>query len=103
MAALFQFVQAGLDEREAPSQEGTIQWEFADAEPWHLVVANGSTRVEPGHVERPTVTIRCRYEDWADVVGGRENPFHLAARGRIRPKGDFRWMWRARRMFPRPA
>ena len=27
---------------------GTIQWDFADAEPWHLVVANGDTRFEPG-------------------------------------------------------
>jgi hypothetical protein len=103
MSALFKFVEHSLDKRHAPPEPGTIQWDFADAEPWHLVVANGSTRIEPGSVEQPTVTIRCRYEDWADVVGGRENPIHLAARGRIRPKGDFRWLWRARKMFPRQA
>jgi putative sterol carrier protein len=101
MQALFTFVQASMDKRRAPVEEGTIQWDFADAEPWHLVVANGSTRVEPGRAERPRVTIKCRYEDWADVVGGRANPIQLAARGRLRPKGDFRWLWRARAMFPR--
>jgi Ribonucleotide reductase, small chain/SCP-2 sterol transfer family len=101
MAALFDMLRASLDERMAPSEPGTIQWDFADAEPWHLVVANGDTRVEPGRAASPTVTLRCRYEDWADVFAGREHPLRLAARRRLRPSGDFRWLWRARRMFPR--
>jgi putative sterol carrier protein len=101
MASLFEFVRTGLDKSEAPDEPGTIQWEFADAEPWYLVVANGSSRAAAGRAEHPTVTISCRYEDWVDVVGGRQDPIRLAARGRLRPKGDFRWLWRARRMFPR--
>jgi putative sterol carrier protein len=101
MAALFEMVRGGLDGREAPTRTGTIQWEFPDADPWHLVVANGDTRVAPGRVEQPTVTVRCRYEDWADVAGGRANGMKLAARGRIRLHGDLRWLWSARRMFPR--
>jgi hypothetical protein len=101
MTALFEMVRGGLDGREAPARPGTIQWEFPDAEPWHLVVANGDTHVAPGRAERPTVTIRCRYEDWADLAGGRQNGLKLAARGRLRPHGDLRWLWSARRMFPR--
>ena len=46
------------------------------------------------------MTIECRYEDWADLLGGREHPLKLAALRRLRPKGDLRWLWRARRMFP---
>ena len=46
------------------------------------------------------MTIQCRYEDWADVLGGREHPLKLAALRRLRPKGDLRWLWRARQMFP---
>ena len=34
-----------------PGEPGTIQWDFADADPWHLVVANGDTRVQPGRAE----------------------------------------------------
>jgi len=64
-------------------------------------VANGETRVGPGALDSPTVTIACRYEDWTDVVGGRENGLKLAALRRLRPSGDLRWLWRARRMFPR--
>ncbi|HEX3278814.1 MAG TPA: ribonucleotide-diphosphate reductase subunit beta [Thermoleophilaceae bacterium] len=100
MAALFAMLRGGLDHREAPTQPGTIQWDFPDAEPWHLVVANGDTRVAPGRVDAPTVTIECRYEDWTDLLGGREHPLKLAALRRLRPKGDLRWLWRARKMFP---
>jgi hypothetical protein len=100
MAALFDLLGASLDHSKAPQEPGTIQWDFADAEPWHLVVANGDTRVEPGRADRPTVTLRCRFEDWADVFAGREHPLRLAATRRLRTSGDFRWLWRARRMFP---
>jgi hypothetical protein len=101
MAALFELLGASIEPRNAPDEPGTIQWDFADAEPWHLVVANGDTRFEPGRVEAPTVTLRCRYEDWADVFAKREHPLRLAATRRLRPSGDMRWLWRARRMFPR--
>jgi ribonucleotide reductase beta subunit family protein with ferritin-like domain len=100
MEALFQMLVGGLDRDGAPRVPGTIQWDFADADPWHLVVANGDTRVAPGRAEAPTVTIESRYEDWVDLVGGREHPLKLAALRRLRPKGDLRWLWQARRMFP---
>jgi hypothetical protein len=47
------------------------------------------------------VTFRCRWEDWADLIGGRENGLKLAATRRLRPQGDLRWLWSARKMFPR--
>jgi ribonucleotide reductase beta subunit family protein with ferritin-like domain len=100
MAAVFQMIRGGLDEREAPGEPGTIQWEFSDADPWHLVVDNGSTHAAPGLAERPRVTIECRYEDWTDLLAGRVNGLKLAATRRLRPRGDLRWLWSARRMFP---
>ena len=86
MAAVFQMLRGGLDERQAPGEPGTIQWEFIDADPWHLVVANGSTHAAPGLAERPRVTIECRYEDWTDLLGGRVNGLKLAATRRLRPQ-----------------
>ena len=53
MDAIFQMLRGGLDHRRAPGEPGTIQWDFADADPWHLVVANGDTRVAPGRVDVP--------------------------------------------------
>jgi hypothetical protein len=101
MDALFQLVRGGLDHRAAPPQPGTIQWDFPDADPWHLVVSNGDTQVAPGRAPNPRVTIQVRYDDWADLIGGRVSGPALAARGRLRPRGDLRWLWKARRMFPR--
>jgi len=101
MAALFETLGASIDSDKAPAEPGTIQWDFSDAEPWHLVVANGDTRFEPGRVASPTVTLECSYEDWADVFAKREHPLRLAVTRRLRPRGDLRWLWRARRMFPR--
>ena len=101
MAALFGLFGASIDSSKAPPEPGTILWDFPDAEPWHLVVANGDTRFERGRPASPTVTLKCRYEDWADVFGSRVHPLRLAATRRLRPSGDMRWLWRARRMFPR--
>jgi hypothetical protein len=101
MEALFKMSIGGMDDRAAPPEGGSIQWDFPDAEPWHMVIANGDTRDEHGRLEQPTLTLRCRYEDWTDLVAGRTDGVRLAARGRIRPRGDLRWLWRARRMVPR--
>ena len=100
MAALFNVVARGLDLEQAPSEPGTIQWDFHDADPWHILVANGQTRAEQGRAGDPTVTLTCRYEDWAGIVAGRADPRLLTLRGRLRPRGDLRWLWRARAMFP---
>lgn len=101
MGALFRMLRGGLDHKQAPRDPGTIQWDFPDAEPWHLVVANGDTRVEPGRAPNPRVTIEVSYDDWADVIGGRVSGPTLVLRRRMRPKGDLRWLWTARRMFPK--
>ena len=55
------------------------EWEFPDAQPWHLQVSNGDTRVAPGLAPSPTVTLRCSFEDWADLIGGRQDGLRLAA------------------------
>jgi hypothetical protein len=99
MSALFRLVSQGLDLSKAPSP-ATLQWDFADADPWHVRIDNGASAAAPGRAERPTVTIKARYEDFVDTVAGRKDPKRLMLRGRIRPRGNLRWLWRAREMFP---
>jgi len=77
-----------------------IQWEFTDHEPWHLVVDNGTTRAARGVAESPRVRFQVSFEDWVDVVAGRTDPRRLALRGRFRPRGDLRWLFKSRKMFP---
>ena len=99
MGVLFQVVAAALQADRA-SEPGTIQWDFPDAEPWHVVVANGNTRAERGTADAPRVRLRTSFEDFVDVIAGREDPKRLVARRRLRPSGDLRWLWRSRGMFP---
>jgi hypothetical protein len=101
MDTLFESVAAGFDSSEAPNGGGVLQWEFSDAEPWHVVVSNGATRHVRGRVESPTVTFRSRFEDFVDTVAGRQDPRRLLATRRLRLKGNYLWLWRARDMFPR--
>ena len=41
MAMLFDRMRRAVDHRTAPAGPFTVQWEFADAEPWHVRVDNG--------------------------------------------------------------
>ncbi|CAN5574418.1 hypothetical protein BH20ACT19_BH20ACT19_10590 [soil metagenome] len=99
MRLLFETVATGLDSA-AAAEPGVIQWELTDAEPWHIEVANGSTQARPGRVEDARLSVRTRFEDLVDLVAGRTDPRRLVATGRLRPRGDLRWAWRSRAMFP---
>jgi putative sterol carrier protein len=77
----------------------TYQWRFTDAEPWHLVIDNGSTRAEPGEAPNPTVTLEA---SWADFVSSSRpdfNPVKMILTRRIRPRGNLREIARMRRVF----
>ena len=54
MALLFDTVRRGVDFRTAPAGPLTVQWDFPDADPWHLRLDNGSTAVTPGASRRRT-------------------------------------------------
>ena len=66
----------------------TIEWDFADSEPWHLVLDNGGSRAVQGRAAHPDLTLRCRFDDWADVMAGRQHPRRLMLRGRLRTRGN---------------
>jgi hypothetical protein len=102
MALLFDTVRRGVDPRTAPEGPMVLQWEFPDAEPWHLRLDNGSTAAAPGRAPEPDVELRCAYEDWVDVMAGRLDPKRAVALRRLRLKGSPRALWRARGVFGSP-
>jgi hypothetical protein len=99
MALLFDTVRRGVDHRAAPDRPVTLQWEFDDAEPWHLRVDGADAAVAPGLVAAADVTYRGRYEDFVDLVAGRLRPRRALATGRLRPRGSPRALWQVRRLF----
>jgi ribonucleotide reductase beta subunit family protein with ferritin-like domain len=99
MALLFDSVRRAVDPRTAPEGPLTLQWEFPDAEPWHLRLANGSTAAAPGRAPDPDVELRVAFDDWVDVIAGRLDPKRAVATRRLRLKGSPRALWRARGVF----
>ena len=56
-------------------------------------------RRPPGRAPQVDVELRCRYEDWVDIVAGRLDPRRALATGRLRPHGSPRALWAARGLF----
>jgi putative sterol carrier protein len=99
MAMLFDSVRRAVDGRRAPAGAFTIQWEFPDAEPWHVRLDGGAARAGAGRARDIDVELRCGYEDWVDVVAGRLDPRRAVLTGRIRPHGRPAALWRFRGLF----
>jgi len=102
MALLFDSVRRAVDPRTAPDVPMTLQWEFPDAEPWHLRLDNGSTAAAAGRAPAPDVELRVGFDDFVDVIAGRLDPKRAVATRRMRVKGSPRALWRARGVFGSP-
>ena len=92
-------LRRGVDPRTAPPGPLTLQWDFPDAEPWHLRLDNGSTAAAPGFAPDPDVVYKIRYDDFVDVFAGRLDPRRALLTGKLRPRGKPRALWAARRVF----
>jgi hypothetical protein len=77
----------------------TIQWEFPDMEPWHLVLEGRRKTAIQGRLPKPTVRLRMRWDDFGELVSERAQPQQLLLRGRMRPWGDPRLLLKLQRLF----
>jgi hypothetical protein len=96
-AMLFDGLRRQVDPSVAPG--ATIQWDFTDAPPWHLRLAEGSASAAAGRVENPDLTLRCRFEDWIDIAAGRTEPWRALMLRKLRPSGSPRMLARAPKLF----
>jgi putative sterol carrier protein/1,2-phenylacetyl-CoA epoxidase catalytic subunit len=101
VAMLFDLIKRTMDTNASPPGGTSIQWDFKDADPWHVVIDNGSTRAEKGRLENADLVLKCGFEDWVDVVAQRQDPRIAIATGKLRPKGSPRNLWRMRKLFGR--
>ena len=96
-AMLFDGLRRQIDPSAAPG--ATIQWDFSDAEPWHMRIDNGSTSVAPGRAEHPDLTFHCRLVDWVDIAAGRTEPWRALLQRKVRPTGSLRMLLRTPKLF----
>jgi 1,2-phenylacetyl-CoA epoxidase catalytic subunit len=81
-------------------QAMTIQWRFADAEPWHLRIDNGSSAAQRGVAPDADLTIETTWNDWISVSIKGGNPRRALLRRRIRPRGSLRNLLLLQKVFP---
>lgn len=96
-AMLFDGLRRSIDASQAPGAR--IQWDFTDAEPWHLVLNGDGPKAGSGRIERPDLVFRCRFEDWLDLAAGRIEPWRALVTGRVRLRGKPRMLLRAPKLF----
>jgi hypothetical protein len=79
-----------------------IQWRFADAEPWHVVVDNGSSRAEAGEAPAADLTLETDWQEWIEISMHGKSPARAMLSRKLRPRGSplalnrFRKVFRAR-------
>jgi hypothetical protein len=95
----FDLVSRSVDTSQAAAPM-TIQWRFSDADPWHLVIDNGSSHAEPGEAPNPTVTFESSWGDWIASGKPDANPLKMVLQRKIRPRGSIRELARLRKVFP---
>ncbi len=61
----FDVIERVVNPEAANGSRLVYQWRFTDAEPWHLVIDNGSTHAEPGEAPNPNLVLEA---SWADFV-----------------------------------
>jgi 1,2-phenylacetyl-CoA epoxidase catalytic subunit len=99
-AIFFDVVARSADTTAVNGRPLTVQWRFSDADPWHVVVANGSTRAEPGESPAADVTLETSWPDWIAVSKGMVHPARALLDRRVRLHGKPRKLLTFARTFP---
>ena len=97
----FDIVARSADTSVVNGRPFTIQWRFRDADPWHVVVQNGSTRAEPGVATAPDLTWESSWAQWIAMSKGAIDPKRAFLRGGLRFRGSLLELRRFMKAFPR--
>ena len=95
----FDVTARSADPKAVNGSRVVYQWRFSDADPWHLILDNGSTRVEPGEDPNPNLILETSWNDWISFTKPGENPAKYFLRRKVRPRGKIRELARMRRVF----
>ena len=96
---LFEGTMKAIDPDVARSLGGPIQWKFTDAEPWHVVVADGHVEAKPGAVGDAGLTLEISAADWARVAVGRTDARWALLKRRLRVQGSWQAKSKLSKLF----
>jgi hypothetical protein len=96
----FDVIERVVNAKAANGSRLVYQWRFSDAEPWHLVIDNGSTHAEPGEAPNPNLVLEASWGDFIATGKPDANPLKMVLTRRLRPRGSVRELARMRKVFP---
>lgn len=96
----FDLVARAANKKAANGERLVYQWRFSDADPWHIVIENGTSRAVPGLADNPTLTLETTWPEWISVTSRHEDLPKLMLKRRVRPRGPIRELLRMRKVFP---
>ena len=85
---LFDGMVRGLDLEVARSLGGPIQWDFIDADPWHIVVTNGHAEAKPGRGGEPALRLEASSADFAKIAVERVDPRWALLKRKLKVHGS---------------
>ena len=96
---LFDGMARSLNLDAARSLNGPIEWNFSDADPWHLVVTNGHAEAKPGRGGKPALRFETTSADWAKFTVGRIDPRMAVLQRKLKVKGSLSAKARLPKLF----
>ena len=96
---LFDGMARSLNLEAARSLNGSIEWNFTDADPWHLVVTNGHAEAKPGVAGKPALRFTTNSADWAKFTVGRIDPRRALLQRKLKVKGSLSARARLPKLF----
>ena len=96
---LFEGMAKTVDLEIARSLGGPIEWDFTDAEPWHLVVTNGHAEAKPGKAGEAALRLEASSADWAKIAVGRVDPRWALLKRRLKVHGSLAAKAKLPRLF----
>ena len=77
----------------------TTEWRFTDADPWHIVVEDGTARAVHGAAPNPDLTLKTDWPEWISIAMDRKNPMRSVTSRRLTPWGSPRALNAFRKVF----
>ena len=96
---IFEGMARALNLDIARTLDGPIEWNFTDADPWHIVVVDGHAEAKPGRAGRPAVKFTSSSSEWAKFAVGRTDPRRAILSRKLRVKTSPRNLARLPKLF----